>query len=193
MDLDPRRGVFRWARTRARNHRGRFGVGSVLLGAFVAVLGVAIHLPSHPTTAQRMINALSGFGIAVGVILIGTLVYALVVAPYEQRNKLRRLLAESQEAHDKTREVLASTQSERDAALKECETAKIRADYSPFTGSYSGVVETNRQETKGKFGHIVIASVSVTGAPAEAESSATPSELPDPAPRNGPVDHRRPS
>ena len=57
-----------------------------------------ITLPAGPTWSQRFWNGLIAFGLAMAAVVVVTLLYALLFAPYQQRNKLRRELSAKEEA-----------------------------------------------------------------------------------------------
>lgn len=88
--LDPFKGVFRWAWRRAGQHRKTFWVGSVALSAVFVFVGATVTAPADPTWGERIVNGLLALGIAVGCVVFSTLLYAVLVAPYEQRGELRR-------------------------------------------------------------------------------------------------------
>jgi len=62
----------------------------VTLTLFSILATSALHSPAQPTPGQRLVNALLGFGIGVGLIVFFTTAYAVAVAPHQQRNELRR-------------------------------------------------------------------------------------------------------
>jgi hypothetical protein len=91
---DPMRGVWRWAWREAKRHRGEFW----LAGFFFAVVTagaaylLAINLHSTPTPKQAFFVALEALGLGVIAVVLLSLVFALIVAPFQQRNALRREL-----------------------------------------------------------------------------------------------------
>ncbi|HEU5392802.1 MAG TPA: hypothetical protein VFV73_43630 [Streptosporangiaceae bacterium] len=89
----PERGVFRWAYHHAVRDRAKFWVGSLGLTAVIVVVATQIVPPTHPTAAQKIVNGLVVLAIAAGAIVAATYLYALVVAPFQQRNALRQELA----------------------------------------------------------------------------------------------------
>jgi hypothetical protein len=93
IEPSPERGVFRWAYHHAVHDRAKFWVGSVGLSASIVVVATQVALPAHPTTAQKIVNGLVVLGIAVGAVVAVTYLYALLVAPFQQRNVLRQELA----------------------------------------------------------------------------------------------------
>jgi hypothetical protein len=105
---DPQAGVFRWARAEARRHRARFGIGSVGVALLSIVATAAIGTHPRPTAGERLVNALIGLGIGAGLIVVLSLALALVVAPYQQRNALRRSIRVADEKG------LAALDAERD-------------------------------------------------------------------------------
>ena len=58
-----------------------------------AAAGFFIALPKNPTTAQRTIQAAEALGLGLMLVAVLVFLYAIVVAPYEQRNRLRRKAA----------------------------------------------------------------------------------------------------
>jgi hypothetical protein len=89
----PERGVFRWAYYHAVRDRAKFWVGSVGLAAIVVVVGTQVSLPTHATTTQTIVNGLEVLAIATAGVVVATYQYALLLAPYQQRNALREMLA----------------------------------------------------------------------------------------------------
>jgi hypothetical protein len=96
IEPSPERGIFRWVHYHAVRDRAKFWVGSVTLAGFLVVLGTQVALPPHPTTGQRIVNGLVTLGVAAGALVAGTYLYALVAAPYQQRNALRRMFTSAQ-------------------------------------------------------------------------------------------------
>ena len=85
----PERGVFRWAYYHAVRDRAKFWVGSVGLATAVVVVGTQVSLPAHATTTQTIVNGLVVLAIAAVGVVAATYSYALLSAPYQQRNALR--------------------------------------------------------------------------------------------------------
>jgi hypothetical protein len=92
----PERGIFRWVHYHAVRDRAKFWVGSVTLAGFLVIVGTQVALPAHPTIGQRIVNGLVTLAIAAGALVAGTYLYALVAAPYQQRNALRRMYTAAQ-------------------------------------------------------------------------------------------------
>jgi hypothetical protein len=88
----PRKGVFRWAWYHAREYRTRFWIGAVTFSALASGIGVAIVLPTDPTLGEKIAAALVALAIASALTVVGTYLWALVAAPYQQRDELGRLL-----------------------------------------------------------------------------------------------------
>ena len=91
----PERGVLRWAYYHAVRDRAKFWVGSVGLAAVVVVVSTQVSLPAHATTTQKIVNGLVVLAIATIGVVVATYLYALLLAPYQQRNALRGMLAEA--------------------------------------------------------------------------------------------------
>jgi hypothetical protein len=89
---DPECGVFRWALTQAGGNRIATGiVGALMFSVAVVVAGYLI-----PTTWGTHVQiALMALGMAGASVTVLAVLYALVVAPYEQRNALRTLAKEA--------------------------------------------------------------------------------------------------
>lgn len=87
-------GVFRWAWRRGRDYLDRFVVGALLLGAILIVISNTLALPARPTWGQRIAFGLIGLLVAAGIVVALAFGFALIVAPYKQRNALRGLVVE---------------------------------------------------------------------------------------------------
>jgi hypothetical protein len=86
------RGVCRWAWHELRHHLGGFGLGTVLLGIVAVIVDDMLRLPPRPTFDQYLTNGLFSLAIAVGgVVVLGGL-GLLALAPYQQRNALRKMI-----------------------------------------------------------------------------------------------------
>lgn len=88
--LDPTKGVFRWAWSKTRSNLGTVSVGLVAAGVVGALFVPLVPpLPAHPSGLQRVENAIvTGVGVAL-ILGIGVYLVAVVVAPFQQRNQLR--------------------------------------------------------------------------------------------------------
>jgi hypothetical protein len=84
------RGVFRWAWAWAWRRRGSFEVSVLALGVVSIFVSNSLALPPNPTWGQRIVNGLIGLLVALMVVIVLSLGFALLVAPYLQRNALRR-------------------------------------------------------------------------------------------------------
>jgi hypothetical protein len=91
---DPMGGVFRWAWAWAWKRRGSFEVSVLALGIVSVFVSNTLAVPPNPTWSQRILNGLIGLLIALIVVIVLSLVFALLVAPYLQRNALRRRVSE---------------------------------------------------------------------------------------------------
>jgi hypothetical protein len=81
-------------------HRAKWWIGAVAFSAVPSVIGALVVLPADPTATQKVLAALGGLAAATGLVLIGTYVPALLAAPYEQRNALRRQITEINAEHE---------------------------------------------------------------------------------------------
>lgn len=91
----PEWGVFRWAWYRAKEYRARFWVGALLFSLTVALFVSRLPLPPHPAATQNLIATVLAVIGATIVTGIGSYAYALIAAPYQQRNALRARLSAS--------------------------------------------------------------------------------------------------
>jgi hypothetical protein len=87
---DPMQGVFRWAWAWAWKRRGSYELSVVALGVISIFVSNTLALPPNPTWGQRIVNGLIGLLIALLLVIILSLGFAVLVAPYRQRNALRR-------------------------------------------------------------------------------------------------------
>jgi hypothetical protein len=90
----PERGIFKWARHRAAEHRASFWVGAVAFAVLVTTIGTLVVLPPNPTLAQKLLSGLGGLAVATAIVVVLTYVEALLVAPYQQRNVLRHMVVQ---------------------------------------------------------------------------------------------------
>lgn len=109
-ELDPYKGVFRWAYTRARfDHLRGTVVGFVVVPVLSAIFN-AIYLPASTSSLHARIQAGIVAGLATfGIVLLISGIAALTVAAVEQRNELRFQLADTRR---KTGQVVDSLQHE---------------------------------------------------------------------------------
>jgi hypothetical protein len=91
--MDPSKGVVRWAAARSRQHLQAVIPAAFGIPLVAAAAGFFIALPKNPTTAQRTIQAAEALGLGLALVAVLVFLYAIVVAPYEQRNLLRRKAA----------------------------------------------------------------------------------------------------
>lgn len=96
-DPSPERGVFRWAHHRAVERRASFWVAAVAFAAVVTIIAALVVLPPNPTLSQKLLSGLGGLAAAAAIVVVVTYAEALLVAPYEQRNALRRMLVQLRE------------------------------------------------------------------------------------------------
>lgn len=95
---DPYRSGVYWAASRARKHIKGFILGGVIFSVVAASVSSIIKEPRHPTPLDHVYNAGVGVLVALAFISFLAFVYAIIVAPYEQRNLLRRELSSSRDA-----------------------------------------------------------------------------------------------
>jgi hypothetical protein len=103
-DMDPRIGIFRWAWHRAKLHRSRFIIGGILF-AVVTVFSVGL-IPSD--WGSKLEIALMAIGIGIVAVVVVALAFALVSAPYEQRDAFRGQLAVAKGSNEESRIELSS-------------------------------------------------------------------------------------
>ncbi len=92
------RGVLRWTWTQTRRHFNRFLVGTGSVSVLFIVVSGFLTLPPNPTTTDRISNGLIALAVAIVVVLVVTFLYALLVAPYQQRNALRARVLDLEDA-----------------------------------------------------------------------------------------------
>src|SRR6202521_1056884 len=90
---NPRRGVSRWSLVRARAHLKGVLVTFFGIPLVIGSMGGLIGLPKHPTLGDRVEQAVVSAVAAFVILGALALLYALIRAPYEQRNALRSRLA----------------------------------------------------------------------------------------------------
>jgi hypothetical protein len=99
--LDPYGSCIRWAATRARQHIKGFILGGVVFSVVAASVSSIVREPPHPTALDHVSNATVGVLAALALICLLAFSYAFIVAPYEQRKRLREeLTAAKEEIHD---------------------------------------------------------------------------------------------
>lgn len=93
--MDPtRQGIIKWSSQRAHEHLQAVIPASIGIPLVALIAGQLIALPKNPTTADRITQGTESLIVGVLVVAVLALLYAIVVAPYEQRNALRRQLAD---------------------------------------------------------------------------------------------------
>jgi hypothetical protein len=91
--MDPYKGVIRWSAHRAREHFAGVLSTVVAIPAIAAIVAAFVGLPSKPTPADQIENALIGLGSGIIFVALVAALYALLRAPYEQRAMLRDRLS----------------------------------------------------------------------------------------------------
>lgn len=92
-ELDPQLGAFRWAIRVTLRRRSLLEIG-VIAGVLAGVVAGSLTVPQHPTWQQRLANGAVGAAIAVAAVLAALFIVNLVDAPRQQRNALRKVLAD---------------------------------------------------------------------------------------------------
>jgi hypothetical protein len=84
-------GTIRWTIAEVRRRLRTFLIGTVAVSLAFIAFSASQTLPTvpAPTFGTRVANGLIALGFAIAVVLVLTSAYALVVAPYQQRNALR--------------------------------------------------------------------------------------------------------
>jgi hypothetical protein len=104
--MDSSEGVVKWSARRARKHIRAVSAGALAIPLAAAIIGIFIALPSHPTEAERVIQAAESLGVGFLVVLALAFIYAFTRAPYEQRAALR---AEAQALDAKYKDAVDET------------------------------------------------------------------------------------
>jgi hypothetical protein len=82
---------------------------AVAIPLATTVAGLFIALPAHPTVAQRIGQAAAALAIGLALVAALAFLYAVFVAPYEQRRMLRKELAATQDELDDFRDSIHET------------------------------------------------------------------------------------
>lgn len=93
-ELDPSIGAVRWAAKKGSKHLNRFLAGGVILGLASAVLSNLLVAPTNATGSEKLAYAVAAFVVAVFVAAGGAFGWALIRAPFEQRDTLRLAVME---------------------------------------------------------------------------------------------------
>jgi hypothetical protein len=102
--VDPTRdGIIRWSAQRAHQHLQAVIPASIGIPLVGLIAGQLIALPKNPTTAERITQGAESLIVGVLVVALLALLYAIMVAPHEQRNALRRQLADAAGRDDEMR------------------------------------------------------------------------------------------
>jgi hypothetical protein len=88
-------GIIRWSAHRAHDHLQAVVPASIGIPLIAIIAGQFIALPKKPTTADRIIQGVESLGVGVLIVALLVFIYAILIAPYEQRNALRRQLKNS--------------------------------------------------------------------------------------------------
>jgi hypothetical protein len=95
----------------------------VVFGVVAALVGALVVPPSDASGVKRVLFALAGVGIAAVAVGAGTYACALVAAPFQQRNELRRRLAASAGMH-------TAALAESAARIRDLETAPVSPEHA---------------------------------------------------------------
>lgn len=99
--MDPtQQGVVKWSAERAHQHLQAVIPASIGIPVAALIVGQFIALPKHPTTADRIVQGIESLVAGVLIVALLILIYAVAVAPYEQRNELRRRLVDVADSND---------------------------------------------------------------------------------------------
>lgn len=90
---DPLRGAFRWAWHETPRHRDRFAVSVVILGLASIVISNLITIPTDVSAGARIGLTTLSFVAAVVLAIVVAFFWALLRAPYEQREELRIMVS----------------------------------------------------------------------------------------------------
>jgi hypothetical protein len=123
--MDPYKGVIRWSLQRALDHFRGILATVIIIPALSAVIAQFVALPAKPTRAYRIENAL--VVLVLGVLFVAALacLYALLLAPYEQRGMLRTELTAKRAELDQIEDSLSETLTLED--LEQTRTAPSQA------------------------------------------------------------------
>jgi hypothetical protein len=87
--VDPTQGVIKWSAQRAHQHLQGVVTAAVAIPLAATVAGLFIAQPAHPTVAQRIGQAAEALAIGLALVALLAFLYAILLAPYEQRKALR--------------------------------------------------------------------------------------------------------
>lgn len=87
--MDPSQGVVKWSAQRAHQHLQAVVTTAVGIPLAAAVAGLFLALPAHPTVEERIGQAAEALGIGLLLVAVLAFLYAILLAPYEQRKELR--------------------------------------------------------------------------------------------------------
>jgi hypothetical protein len=87
--VDPSQGVVKWSAQRAHQHLQAVVTAAVGIPLAATVAGLFLALPAHPTVEERIGQAAEALGIGLLLVAVLAFLYAILLAPYEQRKELR--------------------------------------------------------------------------------------------------------
>jgi hypothetical protein len=119
--LDPMRGSLRWAWKQAPRHRDRFAVSVVILGLASVAISNLETIPAGASSGQRIGYTSIGFLAAVLLAVATSIIWALVRAPFEQRDALRETVL-------RLRTQLQSEAPELEGSIQQVMTGHVRTD-----------------------------------------------------------------
>jgi hypothetical protein len=104
--MDPSsEGIIRWSAQRAHQHLQAVVPAAIAIPLASLIAGQFIALPDKPTITGRIVQGIESIIAGVAAVALLAFIYAVLVAPYEQRSALRRQLAA---VEDKVKELCES-------------------------------------------------------------------------------------
>jgi len=88
--VDSSKGVIRWSAQRAHQHLQAVVIAAIAIPLAAVIAALFIALPSHPTITDRIVQEAEALAVGLLIVLLVAFVYAFLLAPYEQRNTLRK-------------------------------------------------------------------------------------------------------
>lgn len=101
--MDPSRGVIIWSAQRARQHLQTVVATAIAIPLAATIAGLFIALPPHPSRADLIVGAAEALGVGLLIVLLLAFIYAILLAPYEQRKALRNQVNSLREEYEQKR------------------------------------------------------------------------------------------